>query len=457
MSFYRYLREKNSKLALFLTVGLVLSALFVGWDFGWQGGVLSLITLFCFFVLLILYKLPEFPFVILTMGMPIWALISSSILPITEGVAVPITLLLASVATMLQLVFTRENRRKFKARINLVDIWLIVFTGWLWLALLWSAGKDYGQFKALGFTAYTLSAYLIIRVGYRLRKPNLRRMAWLMVLAGIGHFVVVFIIAFQEGLWSPFQNLGLFGYRIRLWNLSFIAEPDALTLGFVASLALLVSSKRSKQVLLIFACLIQLWAFLFFQQRGATLALIAAAGVIFRYLPVQNKGRRSVSTVWFRLFGLILLAILSTSLIALNPQFEMGLLLEDRNVLTRLELYSTAWELFLKNPLFGVGTGSTGVLTRWGTTSYAHNRFLEILSELGLVGAFSILAFSIALFRLARRELNSNLGRDCQFGTVLVSAVLLSRYVVGMFSSDLGGWNIGVWAGLLVALSNSQE
>jgi O-antigen ligase len=437
---------------------LVLGALLVGWIVTSLGGRAVSLVAVCVVALLVLYYLPELPFVILVMGMPIWSLMPAPIASFSEGIAIPLTLLWALVATALQFLRNRKRQKPGRMALSSVDLWMLWFSAWLWLGIWWSEGKAYGQFKALGFTAYTLSAYLIIRWGYHAHRPNLRRMAWLMLLAGIGHAAFVFRVAVVWGMWRPDQNVGLFKYRLlQWWDLSFIAEPDALTLGLIATLALLLTSKGMIRWFLVSAYLVQVWAFMFYQQRGATLALIAATILVVYYLLKRRGGKSFIRQKMGKRFVWLLVPTIVVFLFLLNPQFEFGGLATDANVSARLTFYAWAWGLFLSHPLVGVGTGGTAsAIGEWivGIQDfYVHNRLLEILSELGLVGFVLILALSVALFRCFQQTLRARPSQDLLFGVVLAGAALLSRYVVGMFSSDLAGWNIGVWSGFLVVFS----
>ena len=59
----------------------------------------------------------------------------------------------------------------------------------------------------------------------------------------------------------------------------------------------------------------------------------------------------------------------------------------DKSSQGRLELFSAAWEQFLQFPLFGQGSGSFSYFWNFNyERKYAHNAYLEIAGEYGLVG-----------------------------------------------------------------------
>lgn len=86
------------------------------------------------------------------------------------------------------------------------------------------------------------------------------------------------------------------------------------------------------------------------------------------------------------------------------PRFSMGRhLLESgpsSSINIRLELWKVAWEMFLKNPIFGVGLrnygyrfhsyhpGIVGGVVSWGNP---HNLYLFTLAEQGLTGFFALI------------------------------------------------------------------
>lgn len=86
------------------------------------------------------------------------------------------------------------------------------------------------------------------------------------------------------------------------------------------------------------------------------------------------------------------------------PRFSMGRhLLESgpsSSINIRLELWKVAWEMFLKNPIFGVGLrnysyrfhsyhpGIVGGVASWGNP---HNLYLFTLAEQGLTGFFALI------------------------------------------------------------------
>jgi O-antigen ligase len=91
----------------------------------------------------------------------------------------------------------------------------------------------------------------------------------------------------------------------------------------------------------------------------------------------------------------------------------------------RGEIWKNTWTMILDNPLTGVGMGAyetaypiyTLETGTHGITAQAHNDYLQILADAGLIGAMIALWFIVALFRA--------IGRGIRSADPLVSAVAL--------------------------------
>ena len=68
----------------------------------------------------------------------------------------------------------------------------------------------------------------------------------------------------------------------------------------------------------------------------------------------------------------------------------------------RLKHYSTAWQLFKNQPLFGIGTAGF-------PEGYPHNIFLEIAAENGLLGLIIFFSFLFAICQKGYQFLNENI------------------------------------------------
>lgn len=150
------------------------------------------------------------------------------------------------------------------------------------------------------------------------------------------------------------------------------------------------------------------------------------------YLLIKNK---KVAVI-----GSILLLIIATSIFILNPRFkrfnkamfvidESEIIVKDFNKINntnpnkynfRVMLWSSALDLIKKNPLIGIGAGGTekrlyevfAVKRQWYDKSekhHAHNQYLQIILDVGLVGFFFFTLIFVFFFKSFQRFNNIEL------------------------------------------------
>ena len=146
--------------------------------------------------------------------------------------------------------------------------------------------------------------------------------------------------------------------------------------------------------------------------------------------------------------GVLLLLLFLVVLILGASKFSIEFMAQDGNILSRLELYRNAVQQFLASPWWGNGTGgftegAFGVDER----IFAHNVFLDVLAEGGLIGTVLFLGVLYFIFLRARRLWRHDTSQSA-LGWIGL-AVCVGRLVVSMFSADLASLNIGPWLAML--------
>ena len=110
------------------------------------------------------------------------------------------------------------------------------------------------------------------------------------------------------------------------------------------------------------------------------MAIICLILCLFYYLLIEKK---KGNNIWLLIIPLIVLFLGTSYYNLLYKRFFGGFYTTinsstlDNSSITRINRYNFAWEMFLSNPLIGQGAGYL---------SFIHNGFLEILSNLGIVG-----------------------------------------------------------------------
>jgi len=163
-------------------------------------------------------------------------------------------------------------------------------------------------------------------------------------------------------------------------------------------------------------------------SRGTMLALAISATSYFSFR------YRSMKSLCFGLF-------LGGIAIVFGPS-RMSTF-QDASTYGRVESWYAGLQMFLSNPVFGVGAGS--YCDHWPLT--AHNSFLLVLSELGFVGSFFFVGFFYYPLHIAISVLFKNSGRiilnddssmlsaclACVFGTLTTMFFLSRSYVFQPF------------------------
>lgn len=180
---------------------------------------------------------------------------------------------------------------------------------------------------------------------------------------------------------------------------------------------------------------------------GVRKALVIPIVFIYVYLVIKNR-RNAIKILGITLLVGIVCGIIF--FIVTNYFTSMGSRLLDMlndilnggadavpsggsSVEERKWLRQTAWQAFFEKPVFGLGVGQFRVysVAHGGPELYAHNNFLEILANSGVVGfAFYYGAIALMTRVLWKGLATSDEGysRFCSFGISFIAAVLIMEY-----------------------------
>lgn len=180
-----------------------------------------------------------------------------------------------------------------------------------------------------------------------------------------------------------------------------------------------------------------------FGFSAMTVLLSQSRGALAGFLVVVVLGVASVVRGWkLRIAVLIGTLILAWTLVPLLPDFSQHLTVkaEDSSVASRLIVFASAAQLFLQSPIVGVGYGNFRHLMDFDVFDLrannwdAHNMYLQVLAETGILGFVAFGSLLLLALVYARRifRRGGDLSRLLGFATL---AALCSALVHGMVDS----------------------
>ncbi len=188
-------------------------------------------------------------------------------------------------------------------------------------------------------------------------------------------------------------------------------------------------------------------------KRGAIVSLIVALGFTAIYLLRRTK----VSP--FRQFLLIALVVGIAAFMyyySLQNEFLMDRIDDTRegNIGTREVAYVMLWQHWLDADIFHkvFGYGLMQTVNVWGNT--AHNDWLELLTDNGLLGVIIYLVFFVYLFKYIKGMKNDTV---LQLGAYLAMMVLLVKTLFSMGYTDFVNVPLIIALGLFIGRYESSK
>jgi len=231
-----------------------------------------------------------------------------------------------------------------------------------------------------------------------------------------------------------------------------------LGLSIISTLFLLELTKKAldKVILLIFVFLMLFLIYLT-ASRGPALSLLIS---LFFYFFIVHRGW---SNLFRRLFYAFLVFLSLKLFVAAAPKAIWGRMISlfggfDLTVFLRWNAYKTAFNLFLKHPLAGVGTGGYADYDK--LLRYPHNIFLELACEHGIFVVSIFLGVVSYTFYIGIRLLKE---KNSSSEVITMAKVLLTLLVFTFLNSQVSGalhGNFELWfalAGIWVIFSTRRK
>jgi|ERR1051326_418614 len=291
--------------------------------------------------------------------------------------------------------------------------WLMVFLCYCFIAILWS---DY-QYIAFKRWIKVLGHPIMALVIFTEPDPQkalttlMKRSAYILVPFSICAIKYYPEIGRGFDKWTGIaMNLGIAQTKNML-------GCDCFVLGFYFSWYFLktwrsprTNARRQELYLVLFILAMTAW--LLYKSHSATSSLsLIIGGTIVLLLERSWVNKRFVGT--YAIAGIVLLGIAELCFGIVEQVVDLTG--HNDTIMGRTALWGELLDLHT-NPLFGVGFESfwlgdrlTGLWeTHWWHPNEAHNGYLDLYLDLGLVGVFFLVATVVSAFRKARAELLRN-------------------------------------------------
>lgn len=218
-----------------------------------------------------------------------------------------------------------------------------------------------------------------------------------------------------------------------------------------------IYQKKLRLFCILLSCVCIYDILLFIHSRSALLGL-GVSVLILMYFTLENTKKR--------LLGLVLVTVFFGALIFLSAKLQLRLIsivsettnyFFQNNVFTsggnRLYFWSKSFELFQQAPIFGSGLGSfrdrmlqPDILIPNLQSHHAHNEYITLMSQHGLVGLFLFCAFIAAIYQKAKYHPDKWLGRVV---IVFLAIFLTSAVTDSSLHNESEGWTLVIIACLV--------
>ncbi len=286
---------------------------------------------------------------------------------------------------------------KIKIRINNYLRFFFVFFIVVTLAFLLNSSGDYAKRKYLLFLC---GGVLMTIFTSSINQKSLEVILRQMILYSIFNFIIL------SAMLLVIQDVENFKWLlITELNLDVISFSRALGLGIVASFFFF----RNKFILLFITVLLFYFMYLL-NEIGPVLAVIICFTIFY-------AGKSKTRFLFFTVISIILFLYVIPLLI---PDLSVENIFND----PRIEIYNRNFGYFLDNTLIGIGVA--GIVHLQDHYQSAHNIFLEIATEYGILGLIPFL-FMVTL--LIKKFLRNK--------SLSISYIWLYSFIVVQFSSDI--------------------
>jgi O-antigen ligase len=294
--------------------------------------------------------------------------------------------------TFFSFIFFILLKRTQTFEVSYAVIPLIVFTGICFLSLFWSVRLKYAEIVCVSFATGLLTYIFFSNIIYE-EKDIYLFLKFIVSATSLNALLGIFQGTIGGNLFT------LYGFAAQ--GTTYHPNYFSGFLGIVYPISLLVSTKENKNVWLLPVFLI-LFANFFSMSRGGTVTifLLSAASLWFLFSKGYKKSGIkilfiNILSVFVYLF-FVFLGDKSSKLTSYSI---------SSTSLSRLEIWQGTLPIIFHSPFLGAGLRSFEDQFKYFNNPYlfkfhsnAHNLFLHLASEIGIIGLLSFLVFSFYVF-----------------------------------------------------------
>jgi len=321
---------------------------------------------------------------------------------------------LASAGFWLLSVLLRGRLRK----LHPFHIVIFLFVLWNTLSMLWSVAPDQTMVRIKTYAQLAMMCWMFWDLYKTPKELNVALQAYI-----LGSFVT---IASTINNYRTGQTINVYDVRYAGANLNAVEMAIILILGIPIAWSL--ANFLSKSWL---SYLLKVTNLIFIPLAVFAIFLTATRTALFAILPavLYILGTSNRIKLGWRILIFIVLIVGVVVLLPFIPQASLDRLATVGSSISagdlggRVRLWIESVAIFLKEPLLGVGSGALGSDFELG--SYAHNTFLSILAELGILGfILFVVLLTIVLYEAVRQPKKNS----------ILWLAVLAIWIAGTFS-----------------------
>jgi O-Antigen ligase len=306
--------------------------------------------------------------------------------------------LMALAAAVLRLIVTGSARAP-----HVLHGWMAAFVVWAWLSLAWTLDSEMTFSRIGSYSQLAIMVWLIWELAVTGERCTALLYAYCMGACVSSINAIRNLLTGMAGASENALKLTEYG---RYAPTGFDQNEFALVLALSIPMAMYLLTRRQSlpAAILCWAQLLMgIVAILLTGSRAGLISLLAALTIVPFALPLLRGWKRRIC--WAALPCIAASAVFFVPATTWERLLTMGSEITGGTLDHRTVIWSAGLNVFRQHPFFGVGAGAfaPSVAGAIDVNYVAHNSFLSVLVELGVVGGLILLAILSSMVYLALR------------------------------------------------------